>query len=176
MSSSFFGINALLTKPAQSIIPVLTVGLWTAYGYRKTDDAEAVSGAAPAADGGASPAANPILSSPQAAQLQHVIFLCCTLGPLLTGLVQALLWRHYSLHGARLVQVKRRLAVLTAGQSDDGVEDDDRERGLSHKQSQSFDANVSAAEDDDSELPQQQQQSQLLLDKRRGVQSPLADL
>jgi Na+/melibiose symporter-like transporter len=173
MSSSFFGINALLTKPAQSIIPVLTVGLWTAYGYRKTDDVEA----APAADGAvASPAANPILSSPQAAQLQHVIFLCCTLGPLLTGLVQALLWRHYSLHGARLAQVKRRLAMLTAAPSNGG-EDDAQECGLSHMQLQSFDANVSAAEDDDPELQQeQQQQSQLLLDKRRGVQSPLADL
>ncbi len=114
MSSSYFGLNALVTKPAQSIAPVLAVNLWSQYGFRDARSPILSEGTLVTTDA-ASASADPILSSPRAADLQYVIFLCCTLGPLLIGIVQALIWRSYSLHGVRLQRVKNQLHAMTAG-------------------------------------------------------------
>ena len=147
--SSYFGVNALLTKPAQSIAPVAVLALWTSYGFREQKAEQQQQ-----TDTGAHSVSetNPILASPQSTQLQHVIFVCCTLGPLLTGLLQLLVWRFYTLHGQRLVDVKRSLhklhsrmaasgsdssaielgqAALLHGEEDAGAATDD-ERGSLH--------------------------------------------
>ncbi len=114
-SSSFFGLNALVTKPAQSIAPMLAVALWSQYGFRETKQNAAAGEVAVEAT--SVHATNPILASPQSEQLQYVIFLCCTLGPMFTGALQALAWRFYTLHSAQLVDVKRRLHALNASRA-----------------------------------------------------------
>ena len=107
-SASFFGINALLTKPAQSIAPVLTVGLWNRFGFRAQHEGQA-------AGTSTEMIRDPIRSSPQADDLVRVVFLCCTVGPLLIGLVQAMLWSLYTLRGEKLKRVKQQLAVMQSG-------------------------------------------------------------
>lgn len=110
-SASFFGINALLTKPAQSIAPVLTVGLWNKFGFRAQQEGQNLAAAAMSTE----VSRDPIRSSPTADELAYVVFLCCTVGPLLIGLVQAILWSLYTLRGDKLRRVKQQLAEMQSG-------------------------------------------------------------
>lgn len=167
-SSSYFGINALFTKPAQSIAPIMTVGLWSRFGFREDAAGGAATAGATVSDAASAAAlSDPIRSSPQAAQLQQVVFLCCTLGPLLTGVAQALIWRFYLLHGARLQRVKQQLlsmGVNGAAACTPALVLDRLERGSSKGGVASSDDSLDR---EDAESPEQVQQRLLSHDDKR---------
>lgn len=74
ISSIIFGLNALFTKPAQSLCPMLVVHILTSYGYQEMDDVKPVS-------------------------VQNAEFHILCLLPVCIGLCQILIWNCYSLRG-----------------------------------------------------------------------------
>jgi len=138
-SASYFGINALFTKPAHSITPMVVLNVWNRFGFREKSSAAAQSYSS----------ANPILSSPNSIELRYIIFLMCTLLPLVTGLIQILIWHFYSLHGQRLHQVKLLLhqrASLELKQLKQSTADDTPASGLELVEMDGFDSEGDAAD------------------------------
>ena len=85
LSSMVFGTNALITKPAQSIAPMLTVAVLNRYGYSSLHD---VTGAASAS--GPATAAAASLDELKAA----MVSVCCVTS-LLLGVLQLCVWSMY---------------------------------------------------------------------------------
>ena len=77
ISSIIFGLNALFTKPAHSLSPMLVVNILTRYGYQDTDDVKS-------------------------AGVQHAEFYILCLLPVCLGLCQILIWSRYSLRSTHL--------------------------------------------------------------------------
>ncbi|KAI6661643.1 putative membrane protein [Oopsacas minuta] len=72
ISSIIFGLNALFTKPAHSLCPMLVVNILTRYGYQETDETKSLS-------------------------VQNAEFHMLCLLPVCIGLYQILIWSNYSL-------------------------------------------------------------------------------
>ncbi|XP_065196775.1 transmembrane protein 180-like [Sycon ciliatum] len=77
-SSTVFGLNALFTKPAQSLAPIFTVQIMDMYGYTRGIGLTAMEGA------------------PAATLADGMFLLLCGL-PTLLGAIQLLLWKFYTL-------------------------------------------------------------------------------
>ncbi|KAI1883902.1 hypothetical protein AGOR_G00220870 [Albula goreensis] len=88
LSSMVFGTNALFTKPAQSLAPMLVVSILNQFGYEKLKEASA--------------AADP--SSLQA--LHSAMFSLVCLVPLCVAAVQILAWRPFSIQDSHTVDAK----------------------------------------------------------------------
>lgn len=88
LSSMVFGTNALFTKPAQSLAPMIVLNILNQYGYEQLKDA--------ARD-----------SNPSALENLHsVMFYLVCLVPLCVAAVQALAWRPFSIRNSHTVDSK----------------------------------------------------------------------
>ncbi len=105
LSAMYFGVNALITKPAQSLGPMAVLALLTSYGYRQTATAgSSSSSASNSALSGLESSADPTL-------LRDIIFLVVTVLPLIAGVVQLVIWQcGYTLFGHRLSKIKDKLS------------------------------------------------------------------
>ena len=90
MSSSIYGSNALLTKPAHSLAPSFGALLLRPYGYGATTDGSA----------GYHP------------DIQYALFYMLVYSNLICAIVQLLLWLFYSLHSQHLKETRRRVIEL----------------------------------------------------------------
>ncbi|KAG9328999.1 hypothetical protein JZ751_008488 [Albula glossodonta] len=88
LSSMVFGTNALFTKPAQSLAPMLVVSILNQFGYEKLKEASA--------------SADP--SSLRA--LHSAMFSLVCLVPLCVAVVQILAWRPFSIQDSHTVDAK----------------------------------------------------------------------
>jgi len=84
-----FGLNALVTKPAISVAPMITVALLDSYGY------SALPTKFPAVS--ASTIALSETQSPGGDALTDAMFYVTCIVPIVTGLLQLLLWRFYTI-------------------------------------------------------------------------------
>eukprot|EP00112_Aurelia_sp_Birch-Aquarium-sp1_P012140 Seg2551.3 transcript_id=Seg2551.3/GoldUCD/mRNA.D3Y31 product="Transmembrane protein 180" protein_id=Seg2551.3/GoldUCD/D3Y31 len=76
ISSMVFGLNALVTKPAQSIAPVMVVYILSKYGYKKGDNSS---------------------SLPSNELLRSAVFNIICFTPAIIGTLQIIVWRLYTL-------------------------------------------------------------------------------
>lgn len=76
VSSMMFGLNALVTKPAQSIAPMVIVYILKQYGYKNAKESQ---------------------SSQEYAELKEKMHVMMALLPIIIGLLQIFCWRIYSL-------------------------------------------------------------------------------
>jgi len=106
LSSLYFGLNALFTKPAHSIAPVFVVNILSRYGYRQQSTSTFES--------------DPLLaSSADSEVLRDVMFVLLTLFPFLSGCLQMAIWHFgFTLHSHKLHKVKDRLAKQRESQND----------------------------------------------------------
>ena len=81
ISSIIFGLNALFTKPAQSLSPMLVVNILTRYGYQETGDNKSL--------------------SVQSAEFHILCFF-----PIFIGLCQIIIWSRYSLRSTHQTSEK----------------------------------------------------------------------
>ncbi|XP_036409039.1 transmembrane protein 180 [Megalops cyprinoides] len=88
LSSMVFGTNALFTKPAQSLAPMLVVSILNQFGYEDLKDAS------PAAD------------SSSLQTLHSVMFYLVCLVPMFVATVQILAWRPFSIRDSHTVDTK----------------------------------------------------------------------
>ncbi|KAG7459383.1 hypothetical protein MATL_G00210030 [Megalops atlanticus] len=88
LSSMVFGTNALFTKPAQSLAPMLVVSILNQFGYEDLKDA------GPAAD------------SSSLQTLHSVMFYLVCLVPMFVAAVQILAWRPFSIRDSHTVDTK----------------------------------------------------------------------
>jgi len=79
-----FGLNALVTKPAISIAPMITVALLSRYGYSST------SATLPGV-------VSTTVSSTDSDLLMDAMFFTTCAVPLVTGLLQLFFWRFYTI-------------------------------------------------------------------------------
>ena len=84
-----FGLNALVTKPAISVAPMITVALLNSYGY-----SSAPSKFPPAST--STVTASEIQSADSSALTNAMFYVTCAL-PIITGILQLLLWRFYTI-------------------------------------------------------------------------------
>ena len=91
LSSMVFGTNALITKPAQSIAPMLTVAVLNRYGYSSLHD---VTGAA-SASGPATVAAVAAAAAASLDELKAAMVSVCCVTSLLLGVLQLCVWSMY---------------------------------------------------------------------------------
>jgi len=85
-----FGLNALVTKPAISVAPMITVALFNRYGYSSHSATPPPS--APSVSTPALPTA-----AHQDALLTSAMFYATCAVPVVTGLVQLFVWRFYAI-------------------------------------------------------------------------------
>ncbi|XP_023691282.2 transmembrane protein 180-like [Paramormyrops kingsleyae] len=88
LSSMVFGTNALFTKPAQSLAPMLVVTLLNKFGYEDLKDVSAV-------------------ADPSSLQMLHgAMFRLVCLLPLGVALLQSFVWRPFSIRDSHTVDAK----------------------------------------------------------------------
>lgn len=88
LSSMVFGTNALFTKPAQSLAPMIVLNILNHFGYEKLKDADPT-------------------SDPRALESLHsVMFYMVCLLPLCVAAVQVLAWRPFSIRNSHTVDAK----------------------------------------------------------------------
>jgi len=87
LSSMVFGINALITKPAQSIAPMVTLAYLNRHGY------EALS----------SPDTSPAVNSDA---VTGAMFFLMTVTPCIVGVIQLLAWSMYSIRTSHITEPK----------------------------------------------------------------------
>ena len=88
LSSMVFGTNALITKPAQSIAPMLTVAVLNRYGYSSLHD---VTGAASVSG----PATAAVAAAASLDELKAAMVSVCCVTSLLLGVLQLCVWSMY---------------------------------------------------------------------------------
>lgn len=135
MGTTFFGVNALCTKPAQSAAPMIIVHTLSLYGYVAEDggvDAGAM--ATLEADVGGNGAA---VANDGETSVAHIMVRLLWVIPVLCSTAQLLLWRTYTLRSpedcGREAAGQRGAAagaVLGAGDAEDGGDDDGLEGGV----------------------------------------------
>ena len=91
LSSMVFGLNALVTKPAISFAPMLSIAMLNSYGYEQYK-------AALQDTGSPSPVANQ--------QLQSAMFYLMCLTPVIIGLLQIVVWSRYTIRNSHLTVSK----------------------------------------------------------------------
>jgi len=89
LSSMVFGLNALVTKPAISVAPMITVALLNSYGYSSL----------PTKFPGVSASTVTLseIQSPGGDALTDAMFYVTCIVPVVTGLLQLLIWRFYTI-------------------------------------------------------------------------------
>ncbi|XP_029293331.1 transmembrane protein 180-like [Cottoperca gobio] len=88
LSSMVFGTNALFTKPAQSLAPMIVLNILNQFGYEQLKDAGRD-------------------SNPSASQSLHsVMFYLVCLVPMCVAALQALAWRPFSIRSSHTVDTK----------------------------------------------------------------------
>lgn len=85
LSSMVFGTNALFTKPAQSLAPMLVVSVLNQYGYAEIKDAG---------------------KNVDSAALRSCMFLLVCVVPLCVALLQVLVWRLFSIRDSHTLDAK----------------------------------------------------------------------
>jgi Na+/melibiose symporter-like transporter len=101
LSTLLFGVNALFTKPGQSIAPMIGWRMLTYY-----DEAATANKLTDAREAG-------VAEGMRGAQTAtHVMFLMWTFVPLLCALAQLLVWTRFDLRGSRLQRAKQYRARL----------------------------------------------------------------
>lgn len=93
LSSMVYGTNALITKPAHSFAPMITVVILNRYGY------ESMKSSIEAGDLDGLP-------QDQLAGLQAAMFYIMCLAPVLVGLVQLFIWSFYTIRNSHTTIVK----------------------------------------------------------------------
>jgi len=83
-----FGVNALVTKPAISIAPMITVALLASYGYSSTHSV--VPGVS------TSPVTVTADQTAASALTDAMFYVTCAV-PVVTGLLQLFIWRFYTI-------------------------------------------------------------------------------
>lgn len=78
ISSTVFGNNALVTKPAQSIAPMLIVAVLNRYGYQQLKSG--------------------LLPPMESQAIKDVMFLIICLSPVLVGFIQYLVWSQFTIY------------------------------------------------------------------------------
>jgi len=99
LSSMVFGLNALVTKPAISIAPMITVAVLNSYGYS----------AKPSNIAGVSPSA--VTVSDANHTLTTAMFCVTCAVPVITGLLQLVLWQFYTIRDSH--KQNHKLTVVT---------------------------------------------------------------
>eukprot|EP01135_Chromosphaera_perkinsii_P005437 Nk52_evm12s349 gene=Nk52_evmTU12s349 len=93
MSSMFFGFNALITKPGQSLGPIIVINYLSGFGYQVEGDHES-----------ASPSVDDEWIQNQS--LKEAIFFVLWFTPLAVSVFQGILWTFYSLKDNYLKEIK----------------------------------------------------------------------
>ncbi|XP_068194026.1 transmembrane protein 180-like [Antennarius striatus] len=88
LSSMVFGTNALFTKPAQSLAPMIVLNILNNFGYEQLKDKRSD------------------LNSSDLESLHSVMFYLVCLFPLLVAILQALAWRLFSIRNSHTVDPK----------------------------------------------------------------------
>jgi len=83
-----FGLNALVTKPAISVAPMITVALLNSYGY---------SSASSKFPGVSTTVAVSEVQSAEGSTLTDAMFYLTCAVPVVTGILQLLIWRFYTI-------------------------------------------------------------------------------
>ena len=86
LSSMVFGLNALVTKPAISFAPMITVALLSSYGYNS----------APLTALGVSTTTTAATTEVQQTLTNAMFYTTCAV-PVAMGLLQLLIWRFYTI-------------------------------------------------------------------------------
>ena len=79
-----FGTNALITKPAQSLAPMLTVAILNRYGYASLDFKSNM-------------AAAPEMATMATVDLRWAMLTVCGATSVVMGIVQSVLWSFYTI-------------------------------------------------------------------------------
>ena len=87
LSSMVFGLNALVTKPAISFAPMITVALLSSYGYSST----------PLAALGVSTTTTTAAVTEVQQTLTNAMFYTTCAVPVVMGLLQLVIWRFYTI-------------------------------------------------------------------------------
>jgi len=90
LSSMVFGLNALVTKPAISVAPMITVALLNSYGYLSSQSSK--SGAALTS----TVTASEIQGADSSGLTDAMFYVTCAV-PIVTGILQLLIWRFYTI-------------------------------------------------------------------------------
>ncbi|XP_063962046.1 transmembrane protein 180-like [Lytechinus pictus] len=86
LSSTVFGYNALFTKPASSLAPMMVVNILNRYGYQELQDER--------------------LSLQGTTQLKETMFLLTCFLPIIVGLLQLVAWRNYTIRNSHIAIAK----------------------------------------------------------------------
>ena len=78
-----FGTNALVTKPAISLAPMIVTAILSHYGYQQISNASA--------------STTSTLSADNMAELHHVMFIMACVVPMVMGSLQLLIWSLYTI-------------------------------------------------------------------------------
>jgi len=97
LSSMVFGLNALVTKPAISVAPMITVALLNSYGYSSSESAK-FSGAS------TSTVASSQIQSAESSGLTAAMFYVTCAVPIVTGILQLLIWRFYTIRDSHKIR------------------------------------------------------------------------
>ena len=89
-SSMVFGTNALITKPAQSLAPMITVAILNRHNYDRLKLATT----------------SEILNSPEYSSLLNAMFLTTCATPVIIGCLQLVIWSFYTIRSSHLTIAK----------------------------------------------------------------------
>ncbi|XP_033741017.1 transmembrane protein 180-like [Pecten maximus] len=93
ISSLVYGNNALVTKPAISLSPMMTVAVLNTYGYQQLD--------------------KKTLTVPQISSLHDTMFLLLCIQPIVIGTLQLITWSFYSIRDRKTNQVNKVFTATT---------------------------------------------------------------
>ncbi|XP_002123468.2 transmembrane protein 180 [Ciona intestinalis] len=94
-SSMVFGTNALITKPANSLAPMIVVAILNSYGYEHLKNY-----------GASGPALDPSASARELMDLHSTMFLLLCFIPVIVSLAQMVVWSFYGLRDSHTTEAK----------------------------------------------------------------------
>jgi len=107
LSSMVFGLNALVTKPAISVAPMITVALLNSYGYSSTASSK-FPGASTS-----TVTASEIQRADSSGLTDAMFYVTCAV-PIVTGILQLLIWRFYTIRDSHKTRHNRPTVSIAA--------------------------------------------------------------